>query len=215
VGGWFLVNHHASTILLGGPTMSIMPDDRPLVRAFRHELDALQGNWLWFLVLGIALIVLGVILLGSPLLATLTTTMVFGVMLIVGGVFECVGAFWARQWSGFFLVLLSGVLSVIVGLLLLRRPVEAMVVITLLLACYLMVEGVFHMIAAFSVRYTSWVWPFLSGAVDLVLGLLIWAQWPSSSLWVIGLFVGISLIFRGVSWVMLALALKSLPRAAV
>lgn len=194
--------------------MSTVPEDRPLVRAFRHELDALQGNWLWFLVLGIALIVLGTILLGSPFLASLATAMVFGVMLIIGGLFECVGAFWSRRWSGFFLHLLSGILSVVVGLLLLRRPVEALEVITLLLACFLMVEGIFHMVGAFRVRYTSWIWPFLSGLIDLMLGLMIWAQWPYSGLWVIGLFVGISLIFRGVSWVMLGLAVKSLPRAA-
>jgi uncharacterized membrane protein HdeD (DUF308 family) len=195
--------------------MSTIPGDRPLVRAFRHELDALRGNWMWFLVLGIALVVLGVILLGSPFLASLATALVLGWMLIIGGIFECVGSFWTREWSGFFLHLLSGILSVVVGLLLVRRPVAGLEVLTLLLACFLIVEGLFHMIAAFQVRYTSWVWPFLSGLIDLVLGLMIWAQWPYSGLWVIGLFVGISLIFRGVSWVMLALAVRSLPRASV
>jgi uncharacterized membrane protein HdeD (DUF308 family) len=192
--------------------MSTLPEDRPLVRAFRHELDALQGNWVWFLVLGIALIVLGVILLGSPILASLATAVVFGVMLIVGGAFECVGAFWARRWSGFFLHLLSGILSVVVGLLFVRLPVTALEAMTLLLACFLMVGGVFRMIAAFSVRYTSWVWPFVGGLLDLILGVLIWAMWPLASVWVIGLIVGISQIFRGISWVMLALAFKSLPQ---
>lgn len=193
--------------------MSAAPENRPLLRAYRHELDALRGNWVWFLALGAALIVLGTVLLGSPLMASLATALVFGVMLIIGGLFECVGSFWSREWSGFFLHLLSGVLSVVVGLLFVRMPVTALETMTLLLACFLIVGGVFRMIAAFSVRYTSWIWPFLGGLIDLVLGLMIWAQWPVSGLWVIGLFVGISLIFRGVSWVMLGLAVRSLPRA--
>lgn len=192
--------------------MSTISDDRPMVRAFRHELGALRGNWGWFLALGISLIVLGTVLLGSPFLASLATAMVLGVMLIIGGIAECMGSFWAREWSGFLLHLLSGVLSVVVGLLLVRRPLAGLEVLTLLLAGFLMAEGLFHMLGAFSVRYRSWIWPFLSGAIDLALGLMIWAQWPYSGLWVIGLFVGISLIFRGVSWVMLALALRSLPR---
>lgn len=194
--------------------MTMTPADRPLAAAFRHELDALRGNWLWFLILGIAPVVLGVVLLGSPVVATLATAMVIGVMLILGGIFEVVGSFWARDWSGFFLHLLSGLLSLVVGLLFLGRPVSSIEALTLLLACFLIVGGIFRMVAAFRVRYTSWVWPFLGGLLDLVLGLMIWAQWPWSGLWVIGMFVGISMIFRGWSWIMLALAVKSLPTPA-
>jgi uncharacterized membrane protein HdeD (DUF308 family) len=194
--------------------MSLVPEARPLAAAFRHELDALQGNWFWFLLLGIALIVLGVVALAYPLLSTVAAVTVLGIMLILGGATEIVGAFWSRRWSGFFLMLFSGILELVVGLLFVGRPVEASLSLTLLLAAFLMVSGVFHMVGAFHVKYTSWIWPFLGGVIDLLLGLMIWAQWPVSGLWVVGLFVGISLIFRGVSWVMLALALKSIPRAA-
>jgi uncharacterized membrane protein HdeD (DUF308 family) len=194
--------------------MSLIPEERPLA-ALRHGLDALQGNWMWFLILGIALVVIGVIAIGSAVAATFATVVVFGVLLILGGLAEIVGAFWSRRWSGFFINLLSGVLELVVGLLFVRDPGNAALAMTLLLACFLLVGGIFRMAASFSVRYRSWIWPFLGGLIDLLLGLMIWAQWPFSGLWVIGLFVGISLIFRGWTWIMLALALKSLPRLPV
>jgi uncharacterized membrane protein HdeD (DUF308 family) len=191
--------------------MSLLSHERPFA-AFRHELDALRGNWLWFLLLGIALVVLGMIAVGSSVAATFATVVVFGVLLILGGLTEIVGAFWTREWSGFFLVLLSGVLELVLGLFFVRDPGGAALAMTLLLACFLVAGGIFRMVGAFYVHYTSWIWPFLGGLIDLLLGLMIWAQWPFSGLWVIGLFVGISLIFRGWSWIMLALALKSIPR---
>ena len=95
--------------------MSIDLDRRPLVAALRHELDALRGNWFWFVVLGVALVVLGTVALGSVVITALAAGVAIGVLLLLGGVVESVGAFWCRGWSGFFLELLSGVLSVVVA----------------------------------------------------------------------------------------------------
>ena len=75
----------------------------PLRKVIRHELQAIRGKWLWLVVLGIALIVLGTILLGSPVIATLATVTVLGVLILLGGAMEVVGAFWCQEWSGFFL----------------------------------------------------------------------------------------------------------------
>jgi uncharacterized membrane protein HdeD (DUF308 family) len=75
-----------------------------------------------------------------------------------------------------------------------------------------MVEGVFNIVAALSYRFAAWGWPLVSGIIDVILGVMIWMEWPASALWVIGLFVGINLIFRGLNWIGLGLALKSLPR---
>jgi len=188
--------------------------DRPLARALRHELDALRGDWFWFVLLGIALVVLGIIALGSVVIASLAAAVVIGALVLAGGVAEILGAFWCRGWSGFFLHLLSGVLSIVVGVLFLRAPVGALAALTLLLATFLMVEGIFKIVAAVSYRFAAWGWPLVSGIIDLVLGVLIWQEWPGSALWVIGLFVGINMVFRGFDWIALGLSLRSLPRLA-
>ena len=117
--------------------------ERPLVTELRHGLDALRGNWFWFVLLGIALIVLGFVALGSVAIASLATALTIGVLILLGGIAESVGAFWCRGWSGFFLHLLSGVLSIVIGVFFLRAPIDALLALTLLAACFLMVEGVF------------------------------------------------------------------------
>ena len=109
--------------------------------------------------------------------------------------------------------LLSGVLSIVVGLMFLRAPVDALAALTLLAACFLMVSGIFKIVAAVSYRFAAWGWPLVSGVIDVLLGLLIWQDLPESALWVVGLYVGINLFFRGVNWIALGLAVRSLPRA--
>jgi uncharacterized membrane protein HdeD (DUF308 family) len=184
-------------------------DERPEVAQTRRGLTALRRNWLWFVLLGAALILVGFLALGSLWVASLATAVVIGALLVVGGVVEIVGAFWSRGWSGFLLHLLSGVLSLVVGVLFLRAPVDALLALTLLLACLLTVAGVFKIVAALSYRFEAWGWPLVSGIIDLVLGAMIWLEWPASALWVIGLFVGISLVFRGFNWIGLGIALRT------
>jgi uncharacterized membrane protein HdeD (DUF308 family) len=187
--------------------------ERPQVAELRHAANAIRGNWLWFVVLGIAMIVLGFIALGSLVIASLATAVAIGVLLLIGGVAEMIGSFWCRGWSGFFLHLLSGVFSLVIGLLFLRAPVDALLALTLLLSCLLMVGGIFKIIAALNFRFAAWGWPLLSGVIDLILGVMIWQELPASALWVIGLFVGISLVFRGFNWIGLGMSLRALPPA--
>ena len=187
--------------------------ERPLITELRHELNALRGNWFWFVILGVALVVLGVIALGSVGIASLAAAAAIGVLLLLGGAAEVVGAFWCRGWSGFFLELLSGVLSIVVGLMFLRAPVGALLGLTLLVACFLMVGGIFKIVAALAYRFAAWGWSLAGGIIDVILGVMIWQEWPASALWVIGLFVGINLLFRGFNWIALGLALRSLPRS--
>jgi uncharacterized membrane protein HdeD (DUF308 family) len=188
--------------------------ERSFRAELRHGLHALRGNWFWFVLLGIALVVLGTIALGAVVIASLAAAMVLGVLILLGGVAETLGAFWCRGWSGFFVHLLSGVLSIVIGVMFLRAPVDALAALTLLVACFLMVSGVFKIAAALSHRFAAWGWPLVSGIIDLVLGVMIWQEWPASGLWVIGMFVGINMIFRGFNWVALGLALRSLPASA-
>ena len=161
--------------------------------AVRHELDVLRGHWRWFVILGLALVALGAIALSSLVIASLATAVVLGVLMLMSGVTETLGAFWCRAWSGFTFLLLSGLLSIVVGVMFIVAPIEALATLTLLVACFLIVGGTFKIVAATSYRFATWGWPLVSGIIDLVLGLMIWRQWPACSLWVIGLFVGIIL----------------------
>jgi uncharacterized membrane protein HdeD (DUF308 family) len=183
--------------------------ERPFAGELRHGLTALRGHWYWFVVLGVALVVLGMIALSSVVIASLAAAVVLGALIFVGGLAETAGAFWCRGWSGFFLHLLSGVLSIVIGVLFLRAPVGALAALTLLIASFLMVGGIFKIVSVISYRFAHWGWPLLSGVIDVVLGVMIWQEWPASALWVIGLFVGINMVFRGINWIGLGMALRS------
>ena len=189
--------------------MSSPAEIRLARRVLRHELEAIKGHWVWILVLGIILVLVGTLAVMMPLVATQATALVLGLLVLMAGVAQLVGAFWTRDWSGFFLTLLMGVLYAVLGVMILRAPVKAELALTLLLACVLMVGGLFRIIGSLMFRFPHWGWTLTGGAINLLLGILIWQQWPEAALWVIGLFVGIDLIFTGWTWVMLSLALKN------
>jgi len=185
--------------------------DTPLRKVIHPQLQTIRDDWTWLVVLGVSLIVLGTILLGSPVIATLGIVTTLGVLISLGGGAEMIGPFWCREWSGFFLALLSGVLGIVLGLMLLGNPIQGGITLTILLASFLFVGGIFKVAAAIAHRFDGWGWLLLSGAIDLVLGVLIWRELPMSGLTIIGVLVGISLIFRGISWLMVGFALKRLP----
>ena len=168
---------------------------------FRHA-------WGWLLALGIGMILLGAVALGSLPFVTAAFVYYLGFVLILAGVFSCIQAFQVRRSSHFLLAVLVGILDIVVGVLMLDHVGEAAAVMTLLLATLFLVGGLFRIVAAAALRFPNWVWTLLSGGVSVLLGASIWRQWPYDSFWVIGLFVGIELLFRGWSLVMLALAVR-------
>jgi uncharacterized membrane protein HdeD (DUF308 family) len=145
---------------------------------------------------------------------TIASVFFFGWLMIIAGVMEAVHAFWRKRWAGFFLDLLTGILYVVVGWMMVTNPKESALLLTLIIAMFLLFEGVFRIVVALSARYPHWGWVLLNGVISLVLGLMIWRQWPYSGLWVIGLFVGIEMLFNGWSLVMLSLASRRLPEEA-
>ncbi len=171
----------------------------------------LRRGWVWLIVLGALLMVLGLLALGLPLVAGLATAVFIGWLLIIAGILEVAQGLWSRQWRGFFLDLLIGILYIGIGFMVVANPGITLVTLTLLIAMFLITGGVFRIVAALSERFPHWGWLLLNGVVSLVLGILIWRQWPASALWVIGLFVGIDLLLQGVSLIMLGLAAKRLP----
>jgi uncharacterized membrane protein HdeD (DUF308 family) len=172
-------------------------------------MEALSRNWGWLLALGILMIILGVVAMAAPVVATIAIQVMLGWLLVISGIAEGIHAFMVKEWRGFLLELLSAVLYLGVGLMLLVDPLKGAVALTLILAVFLLVEGIFKIITALRVReHRGWGWLLASGIVSVVLGAMIWAQWPASGLWVIGLLVGIQLLFTGWSLVMLALVAR-------
>ena len=174
-----------------------------------EECLRMHRCWAWFLWLGIALVVVGAVAIGYAVLATLTTVLLVGYLLLAGGIVQIVNAFLAGTWRGVFLHLLGGFLHLVLGVLMIERPERAAEILTLMLAVAFLIGGGVRILGALSHRFAGWNWVLLNGVVTFALGVLIWRQWPESKYWVIGLFAGIDLIFNGWSWVMLGLMVKS------
>lgn len=159
--------------------------------------------------MGMLLIIVGMVAISSSFVATLASVKVFGILLLVAGGIEVVHAVMIRNMRGFALHLLAAAIYLVVGLFMLEDPIQAATVITLIIAAYFIVGGVLRIIFSFAVRFHGWIWVVVNGLVNLVLGMMIWNRWPESSLWVIGLFIGIDLLFHGWSSVILALTLRA------
>ncbi len=160
---------------------------------------------------GIVLVVLGVLAIAVPAVAGEMVVMVLGIMLLLAGVIQIVSGLRSEGWTRKLPPLILGVITSFCGLGLLGQPWIGMVSITLLLAIFFVVEGIWKIVTAFSYRPASgWLAFFASGIVTLVLGGLIWIQWPSSALWVIGLLVGINMLITGISMLVVATTVRRL-----
>jgi uncharacterized membrane protein HdeD (DUF308 family) len=156
------------------------------------------------------MVVLGTVALFIIPPATIGTVLVLGWLLVISGVMEMIHAFRVRRWGGTFFHIVGGILGVLIGLLVVTHPVIGALAWTLLFASFFTVIGLFRMIAAITLKFPNWGWSVFDGIVTLVLGILLWMQWPWSGIWFMGLAVGVSLILRGWSYVMFALAVHNL-----
>jgi uncharacterized membrane protein HdeD (DUF308 family) len=173
-------------------------------------MDVLQKGWGWLLGLGILLSVLGLLLIAAPALGTLAVDLLVGWFLIIGGIAQLIHAFMEKAWRGFLLEVASGMLYLVVGLLLLFYPMAGAQALTIFLAAFLLIEGIVRIAMALRLRPAQgWGWLLFGGIVTVILALLIWMQWPASALWVIGLLVGINLLFTGWSLTMMAIAMRA------
>jgi uncharacterized membrane protein HdeD (DUF308 family) len=164
----------------------------------------MKKAWGWLLVWGILLVAGGLVGLGYTFAVSVVTAIFVGGLLVVYGVMEVIHAFRHQRWQGFFLFLFGGLLSIVAGGVIWARPLAGLGVLTLLAAAYFLVLGAFRVVGAVASRHPGWGWGLGNGAVSILLGLLIWNRWPASSLWVIGMFVAVDMIFQGWNYVMLA-----------
>ena len=170
----------------------------------RKSTEYIAHHKTWFIALGVALILLGIVAAGSALITTYASMLFLSGVLLVGGIVRIAAAFSAREWTGSLLVALSGALYVVTGVLTFRHPVAAALALTLLFAALLVGVGLFRVIASVWYRFPSWGWVALGGGVSVLLGLMLWNAWPLSGLWFIGFCIGIDLIVEGAGWIKLS-----------
>ena len=176
-------------------------------------IEELHRHWVFFFALGVALIALGTVGILVFGLFTFASVLFFGWLLLIAGAGVTIHGFWAKRWSGFFLQLLSGLLYLAAGWMLATHPELSAIALTLVIAISFVVQGAFRIGAALSTRIDGWDGLLVSGIITLLLGLMIWNEWPLSGVWVIGLFVGIDMFFYGGWLVSLALSVRTLGRA--
>ena len=180
----------------------------------RQEFRHLKSEWLWLFLYGILLAVCGTAAVIFPVLTTFSVMLVLGIALMIGGVATIVSSFWAGKWSGLLVQLLVGILYVMVGFFITDTPLKSAIAITLLVAAFFIVAGAFRSIAALMIQYPYWGWSLLNGVVTFLLGVIIYRHVPESAIWVLGLLVGLEMIFHGWTWIMLSLAIKKIPDEA-
>jgi len=178
----------------------------PSSSAVTDHLASIRAHWGWFVALGIAFVVLGFIALAHVLVSTIFTALYVGALILVGGVIQVIHAFRVQGWGRFFYWLLAGLLYVVAGGLIMVNPALGAGVMTLLIGVALAVEGIFRVVAGIGAR-SGWI--IFSGAITLLLGAIIIAQWPVNSAYILGLFLGIDLVVNGVGTLFFGLALRN------
>jgi uncharacterized membrane protein HdeD (DUF308 family) len=166
--------------------------------------------WGWFLAFGVGLLALGVAAVARSVTATVASMLFFGWLLVIASGIEIAQAVMVWQWAGFFHHLLAAILFGVMGLLLVMRPVISAEVVTAVMAMFFMIGGLFQLVGSLIIAPPGWGWQAADGIITFGLGLLVFAQWPASGLWLVGLFVGIDLIFYGCASIALALELRTM-----
>ncbi len=179
----------------------------------REIAGAVQRSSRMMTVIGTLTVLLGVLCLAVPFVAGMAVVRVVGFLLIMGGVMRSILAFKAGSFGKGLLALLIGVVTLIAGVLIFAQPLRGLTTLALILAAYFVVDGFSEIAVAFRAKPNpGWTWLLLGGAVSLVLGVMIWRQWPVSGTWAIGTLVGIKLIFAGWAEIAMAAAAKALAR---
>lgn len=186
-----------------------LPDD---INRMQAKLGAaVSQHWKAFLIEGIVLVVLGLAAVIVPPLASVAITIFLGWMFLICGVAGAVLTLWARQMPGFWWSLISAALAIFAGVVLLAKPLEGTLTLTIVIGAYFLAEGVATIMYALQHKRElsqRWGWLLVSGLMDILIAGAIIAGLPGSAAWAIGLLVGINLVFGGTSMIVMALAAR-------
>jgi uncharacterized membrane protein HdeD (DUF308 family) len=183
------------------------------INKLQSEMNAaVREHWKAFLIEGILLVILGLAAIVVPPLASLAITIFLGWMFLISGIAGLVLTFWARQMPGFWWSLISAILAIGAGIILLARPVQGTLTLTIVVGAYFLAEGVATIMYALEHRRElsqRWSWLVVAGAMDILIAGIIISGLPGSAVWAIGLLVGINLVFGGATLIGVALAAHS------
>jgi len=175
-------------------------------------LNEVKKNSGLTIAMGVIILLMGMFAMGSPFVAGVSLAIAVGFMLIIGGVSQLVFAFKAR--TGLFSIIL-GILTVIAGGYMVSNPGVALATMTLILAIYLVISGIFEVMMAFQVKPDKgWGWALFSGIISVVLGAMIWSQFPISGAWTVGTLIGIKLFLSGWTLLMFGLTARAAAKEA-
>jgi uncharacterized membrane protein HdeD (DUF308 family) len=177
------------------------------VREMQERMqEYLRMHWKFFLAEGAFFIILGITAIIVPQIFTIAIALFIGWLLLLGGIFQIARAIRFSSMPGFGMWLLIGILQVIIGYFLIAQPMKGALTLTMLMTLYFAVEGIAKISLAFMMRpLAHWGWVFFSGFTALMLSVVVWAGWPGTAAWVLGLLLGINMIFLGGSLVRISL----------
>lgn len=174
------------------------------------DINNLKQKSNWFIVVGIILIILGALALGYQFIATVFSVYFIGTLLIIAGVAQVLHSFSIKGFGQTALWAIMGILYIFIGLMSFVKPIAVSSALTLVISFLLIMSGFTQIFAAFNNRnLPRWGWILTSGIITLILGLIIITGWPYDSLWVLGMFLGIDLVFQGWAYVAIGVALKN------
>jgi uncharacterized membrane protein HdeD (DUF308 family) len=174
--------------------------------------EIMRKHWKALLIEGILLVILGLLAIARPLVASIAITVFLGWMFLISGICGLILTFWARQMPGFLWSILSALFSLAAGILLISYPGQGVVSLTLVLGVFFVMEGVASIMYALQHRGElggRWAWMIAAGVLDLIISGMIITGLPSSAEWAIGLLVGINLLFGGSTMIGMATAARA------
>ncbi len=178
-------------------------------------LGGIKDNAKLAVTIGIILIIVGLLAIASPLAAGMSITIMVGALLIIGGIGECFLAFQAGAFGRGLLIFIVGALMAVAGFYMISQPVAGLATITLFLTAYFIVSGIFEIIAGVQIRPSSgWGMMLFNGIVTLLLGILLWRQFPLSGAWAVGVLFGIKMVFSGWTLIFIGNAVKGAVQEA-
>ena len=184
------------------------PED-DLESGLESGIAGLAKYWKRVVAVGVVLMLCGGLALTAVVAATIASVFLVGAAMMIAGASEIVHAFGVRDWSRFFLWVALGILYTLAGLAAFVNPGLAAGVLTLLLGAGLVASGILRIVLAAEMREGRfWGWVAASGLITVLLGVMILFRWPESSLYVLGLFLGLDLLFAGAGWLAMGLALR-------
>lgn len=173
-----------------------------------------KRNATLLIVFGVLVVIFGVLAMASPMMTGVVVSIFVGALMLVMGVLRIVAAFKSGQWGSGIVGTLIGLLGVAAGIILLARPMLGLATLALLLAAYFLADGICEIIVSFKMKpEKGWGWMLVGGIVSVLLGFMIWRQWPVSGAWAIGILVGIHMLFAGFALIFLGSGARRITSA--